>query len=261
MIQPALITSGPTAQGRAWPAPSRMALFMDVDGTLAPIETRPHAVGPQSARNALLGDVVQRLGGRAAIVSGRTIADVDRILDSRVAAVAGVHGLERRSADGTVTVQTAHPALAEAKRALQAFAKADHGLEVEDKALSVALHFRRSPGAADAVRDLAGRLAAATGLMRQDGDCVIELRTPGPNKGDAVAAFMAEPPFAGAVPIFVGDDLTDEDAFRAAVDAGGFGVLVGPGRETAATHSLVDVDAVLAWLCQLVRRAEAEAAE
>jgi len=77
---------------------------------------------------------------------------------------------------------------------------------------------------------------------------VVELRTPGPTKGDAVAAFMAEPPFAGARPIYVGDDLTDEDAFTAVAEAGGYGVLVGAGRETAAAWRLEDVDQVLAWL-------------
>ncbi|WP_374576208.1 trehalose-phosphatase [Phenylobacterium sp.] len=261
MKRPVPISEAARERDADWPGPDRMALFLDVDGTLAPIETRPHAVGPVSERNVLLGEVARRLHGRAAIVSGRTIADVDRILDHSITAVAGVHGLERRTALGRQMSSPAHPALVEAKRALQAFAAADSGLEVEDKALSVALHFRRAPGAAEAVRDLAGRLSAATGLSRQDGDCVIELRTPGPSKGDAVAAFMAEPPFAGAAPVFVGDDLTDEDAFRAAVEAGGFGVLVGPPRDTWATHRLASVDEVLAWLRRLARRDETEAAE
>jgi trehalose 6-phosphate phosphatase len=82
----------------------------------------------------------------------------------------------------------------------------------------------------------------------QAGDCVAELRPPGPDKGDAVLAFMGEAPFAGALPLFVGDDLTDADGFRAARDAGGFGVLVGPGRATLATHALPNVPAVLDWL-------------
>jgi trehalose 6-phosphate phosphatase len=238
--------------GQPLPELDRLALFLDLDGTLAHIESEPGAVGPHPQRNALISQVVERLDGRAAVVSGRSIADLDRILERRITAVAGVHGLERRTAAGVQAAQPPHPALAEARRAILAFAEADRGLEVEDKRLSVALHYRRAPAAAEAVRDLAGRLAAATGLVRQDGDCVVELRTPGPNKGDALAAFMAEAPFAGATPVFVGDDLTDEDAFRAAVAAGGFGVLVGPQRETWATHRLDGVAQVLDWLARLV---------
>ncbi|MFN3523643.1 MAG: trehalose-phosphatase [Phenylobacterium sp.] len=242
----------------AWPARDRMALFLDLDGTLAPIETEPQAVGPQAGRNALLARVSSALGGRTAIVSGRTVADIDRILEGRIAAVAGVHGLERRTAAGEFAALPPHPALGEARRAMLAFASADRGLEVEDKALSVALHYRRAPGASEAVRDLGGRLSAALGLARQDGDCVVELRTPGPTKGDAVMSFMAEAPFEGGVPVFVGDDLTDEDAFAAVAAAGGFGVLVGPLRETRATHRLGGVDQVLAWLDGLAQRAGAQ---
>lgn len=263
MSRPIPIPGAATGRDAVWPNTDRLALFLDVDGTLAPIEQRPHAVGPHPVRNSLLTQVAEQLGGRVAVISGRTIADVDRILDGSVRAVAGVHGLERRTASGERVTLSPHASIDEAKRALQAFADADRGLEVEDKGLSIALHFRRSPGAADAVRDLAGRLAAATGLVRQDGDCVVELRTPGPNKGDAVLAFMAEPPFEGAVPVFVGDDLTDEDAFRASVAAGGFGILVGPPRETNATHRVADVDEVLGWLRRVAERdgAEAEAVE
>ena len=95
---------------------------------------------------------------------------------------------------------------------------------------------------------LARRLADETGLALQAGNLVVELKTPGSSKGTALTAFMQEPPFAGAVPVMLGDDLTDEDGFRAAEALGGFGVLVGPVRETAARYGLPDVVAVLAWL-------------
>ncbi|HRJ63439.1 MAG TPA: trehalose-phosphatase, partial [Brevundimonas sp.] len=95
---------------------------------------------------------------------------------------------------------------------------------------------------------LARSLAAETGLALQAGNLVVELKTPGTDKGTALKAFMLEPPFAGAVPVMLGDDLTDEDGFRAAADLGGFGVLVGPPRRTAATFGLPDVEAVLTWL-------------
>ena len=226
----------------------RLSLFLDLDGTLAALEASPQAVGPQPRRNALVARAVARLAGRVAIISGRTVAEVDRILDGAVAAVAGLHGLERRTAAGERIAPALHPRLGDAKAALEAFAWTEPGLEVEDKGLSLALHFRRAPAAAQAARALVRRLAADAGLLMQEGDCVAELRPPGPDKGDAVAAFMLEAPFAGALPLFVGDDLTDEDGFRAARKAGGFGVLVGPGRPTLATHALPSVPAVLDWL-------------
>lgn len=225
-----------------------VALFLDLDGTLAPIVQHPSQVGPDLERNRLLAELVQRLCGRLAVISGRTIEEVDRILDGAVVAVAGVHGLERRTGEGRRFALEPHPDLSVAKAALGALAKARGGLVMEDKGLSVALHYRQIPAAAEAVRELAHRLAATTGLVLQEGKMVVELRTPGPHKGDAVATFMNEPPFAGARPVYIGDDLTDEDAFATAAVAGGYGILVGPPRETWAAWRLNGVDDVLAWI-------------
>lgn len=226
----------------------RAALFLDLDGTLAPIAATPGAVGPDPSRSRLLEQLAGRLGGRVAVISGRTVEAVDHILEGRIVPVAGVHGLQRRTADGVMSAAEPHGQLALARDSLRAFAAADRNLLVEDKGLSVTLHYRNAPGCADAVRELAQRLEKVTGLVLQEGHMVVELRTPGPTKGDAVAAFMAEPPFAGARPIYIGDDLTDEDAFAAVAEAGGDGVLVGPERETAATWRLENVAQVLAWL-------------
>lgn len=226
----------------------RVALFLDLDGTLEPFAPTPGEVAADPRRNRLLERLVERLGGRTAVISGRTLADVDRILDRRIVPVAGVHGLQRRSAAGEVTPAWPHPKLGQARAAFHAMAAADRRLLVEDKGLSVALHYRGSPGCAEAVRDLARRLSEAIGLVLQEGVMVAELRTPGPGKGEALEAFMAEPPFAGAVPVCLGDDLTDEDGFEAAAAAGGHGILVGPARETAAHWRLSGVEAALAWL-------------
>ena len=133
-------------------------------------------------------------------------------------------------------------------RQLREFATRDSGLLVEEKGSSATLHFRLArPHASDA-RALARAIAADTGLVLQEGDMVEELRTPGPTKGDSVRAFMEVPAFAGATPIFVGDDATDEHGFEAARNLGGFGVLVGTPRRTHASFRLEDVEAVMAWL-------------
>ena len=226
----------------------KVALFLDLDGTLAPIRETPGEVTADARRNRLLSELHERLGGRAAVISGRTIAEVDYILERRVVPVAGVHGLQRRSATGRVAQTWPHPKIGRVRAAFHALASADSRLLVEDKGLSVALHYRRAPACAEPVVDLAMRLAENTGMGLQLGDMVAELRTPGPTKGEALAAFMAEPPFTGALPVFIGDDLTDEDGFEAAAAAGGHGILVGPARPTRARWRLAGVDEVLDWL-------------
>jgi trehalose 6-phosphate phosphatase len=225
-----------------------VALFLDLDGTLAPIVARPQDVRPDPRRTNLLERLKAGLNGRLAVISGRTLGEIDHILEGRATAVAAIHGLIRRDARGVVGETPQHAGMAEALNDLAAFAQADPGLLVEDKTLSLALHYRLAPQFASGARALADRIAAETGLIVQAGDMVVELRTPGPNKGDSVSAFMSEAPFEGALPIFIGDDLTDEAGFRAAAALGGYGVLVGPQRRTAATFGIADVDGALDWL-------------
>ncbi len=234
-------------------APARLtldgaALFLDLDGTLAPIAERPGDVRPDARRNNLIESLQERLDGRLAVVSGRSLDDIDHILEGRVRTVAAIHGLVRRDADGIVRQAKPHPGLTEAAERFAAFAQQDPTLLVEDKALSLALHFRQAPSLAQAARELAQSIAEDTGLACQPGDMVVELRTPGASKGDSIRTFMAGPPFAGAKPVFLGDDLTDEHGFFAANALGGYGVLVGPPRRTVARYALADVEAALAWL-------------
>lgn len=230
------------------PNPDHAALFLDLDGTLAPIEATPDAVRADRHRTRLLRRVVERFHGRVAILSGRSIAEVDRILDGAVASVAGVHGLERRTSPGDTTAVPPHPALDRVEETLACFAKGQRGLLVESKARSVALHYRGHPPAEEACIDIGRRMAAIHGLQIQEGRMVVELRTPGPDKGDSLRLFMAQPPFAGLTPVMVGDDMTDEHAFEAARDLDGWSVLVGEPRPTAALYRLRDPADVLAWL-------------
>lgn len=227
---------------------SRTALFLDLDGTLAPFAARPQDVRPDPRRTRVLEALRQGLDGRLAVITGRTLADVDRILEGRIPCVAAVHGLVRRDDDGALHEPAPHPGLAHATAGLKAFASRDAGLLVEEKGPSVALHYRQARARGAEARLVAHRLAAETGLIVQDGDMVEELRTPGPAKGDAVAEFMTKPAFRGALPIFVGDDVTDEHGFAEVNRLGGYGVLVGRPRQTHARYGLRGVDDVLAWL-------------
>jgi trehalose 6-phosphate phosphatase len=224
------------------------ALFLDLDGTLAPIAARPQDVRPDARRTGLVQRLNRALDGRLAVISGRTLTDVDRILEGKVTAVAAVHGLVRREPDGTVHMAEPHAALPMAAELFREFAARDSGLIVEEKGLSVALHYRLARPQAEAAKACAAKIAADTGLTLQGGDMVEELRTPGPTKGDSVADFLDQPPFRGARPIFIGDDATDEHGFEAVEAAGGFGILVGPVRDTHARFRLMGVEEVLTWL-------------
>jgi trehalose 6-phosphate phosphatase len=231
------------------------SLFADLDGTLTPLVATPDAVGPDADRRRLLDGLTEALSGRLAVISGRSLVDLDRVLEGRVAAIAAVHGLVRRTAERVVLRPPEEGRVARAIEAFRAFAAGRPGLLVENKAVCATLHFRQAPELAQACRDLAARESAALGLVVQEGDMVVEVFPPGKDKGTAVEAFMTEPPFAGTQPIFVGDDLTDENGFRAARALGGFGVVVGARRPTRADYALPNVAAAKAWLEDVLRSA------
>lgn len=227
---------------------ARDSLFLDLDGTLVGIRSRPEDVVAEAELLELLPRLTGGLEGRVAVVSGRSVADVDRILQSRVDCVAGVHGLEWRSGPGAPVVSVADRLDPAVGRTLRDFARTRPGVLVEDKGLGVALHYRNAPELEAEAVAFAEAVAAEHGLAAQRGRMVVEVRSPAADKGAAIARFLAAPPFAGSRPVFVGDDVTDEDGFRLVERLGGRGVLVGPGRPTAASRRLADETAVRAWL-------------
>ncbi|MGQ5700763.1 trehalose-phosphatase [Sandaracinobacteroides sp. A072] len=241
------------APGLAPPALGRgTALFLDFDGTLADLAPTPDAARMTDGMARALQGVQAGLDGRLAIVSGRSIAMLDRLVPVQGLALAGVHGLERRHTDGRIERPAAAPALDAARLRLAALAQSAPGLLLEDKGLALALHYRGAPELERLAREKAGTLARELGLKEQTGKMVIELRLPGADKGDAVAAFMAASPFRGAHPVFVGDDDTDESAFAAVQALGGHGIRVGPAPHgTVARHALPDVRSVERWLSSL----------
>jgi trehalose 6-phosphate phosphatase len=225
-----------------------VALFLDFDGTLVELAEAPGAIHVPPRLKPLLDRLAERLDGRLAIVSGRAIDDLRGHLGGSAAVLSGSHGAELLYADGRRIPVSAPPGLGIARAEVRRFAAGGDGLLVEDKPAGVALHYRLAPERAEAVGDFLERLAERSGLALQHGKMVAELRPEGADKGAAVRRLMAEPPFAGARPVFVGDDLTDEDAFRAAAGLGGEGVLVGPERATAARWRLAGVAQVTSWL-------------
>jgi trehalose 6-phosphate phosphatase len=229
-------------------APRQDSLFLDFDGTIAAIRTRPEAVTVEPAMRAALVAAGAALSRRLAVVSGRAIDDIDRMVGLPWLALAGVHGLERRQASGEVWRASIGAPLAAARAELAALAARQPRLLIEDKGLGVAVHYREAPDLADVAEQAARAAADRHGLVLQPGKMVFEVRQGGADKGSALRDFMALPPFRGSRPVFVGDDHTDEAGFAAAAALGGYGVLVGEPRATAATHRLPDLAAVEAWL-------------
>lgn len=231
------------------------ALFLDFDGTLVPIADRPDAVCVDAELFALLHGLAQSLDGRLAIVSGRSVATLtDLGLGDFI--LAGTHGLEIAMPGQPVETPVPLAAIAHARARFEAFACGRPGLLVEEKALSVGLHFRQAPQWADDCERLATGLAEELGLFLQRGKMLFELRPGGADKGSAIAALMRRAPMAGAIPLFFGDDVTDEEGFVVAAQLGGHGVLIGEARPTAARYRLEQVGAVRRYLAASVPRAE-----
>ena len=234
---------------------SGIALFLDVDGTLLEIAASPQAVSVPDDLRERLRALFLASGGAVALVSGRAIADLDKLFVPLTLPSAGLHGFEHRSASGVYRRRPLPSAvvLEAARGAMLELAARHAGLLVEDKRFALALHYRGAPlledAAITAMRDIAAR--AGGELEVQRGKMVVELRPAGATKGEAVAAFLGEAPFAGRLPLFVGDDLTDEPAFELVNRCGGVSVLVGAPRPTAARTRLADVAAVRDWLAQL----------
>ncbi|HTY49934.1 MAG TPA: trehalose-phosphatase [Steroidobacteraceae bacterium] len=235
------------------PAPQACALFLDFDGTLAHFAARPHEVVVDPELRALLVGLHAATGGATAVVSGRSIADLDRMLEPLRLPLSGLHGVERRRADGSVQrMQLPAAAVARVRAGLRAVARGHAGLYVEDKGAAFAVHYRGVDVALGPLRQALQELAADSGgvFELQPGAEVLELKAAGLDKGRAVESFMQEPPFLGRRALFLGDDPGDAHGFAAAARAGGFGVAV--GSRVAAHWRLADPQAVRRWLATLV---------
>ncbi len=232
--------------------PDQTAFFFDFDGVLADIVESPDAVSVSAAALEALDNLHRLSGGALAVISGRPIASIDRFLAPLQLPASGIHGLERRGADGRLHSGAYDKAVLERlNEEVSAFAQHHDGMIVEQKPGSVALHYRQRPDMYNSTLQFGCKVAAKhPGVAFMRGKMVIELRLGGRTKGDAVSDFMAAKPFAGRHPVFVGDDVTDEDAFRFVEDNGGTGIKVGDG-ETAASLRAADRETFERWLCAI----------
>lgn len=223
------------------------ALFLDFDGTLVDFAERPDAVVVPSNLSTLLTELFSALEGAVALVSGRSIASVDAVLNTPSIPIAGGHGAEWRMNGAIQTAEFNSPSFSDAVALMTTFAST-HDLLFENKSHSFALHFRQSPQLKVEVDQfLADRIEILPDLRVIYGNCVREVQPRGMDKGKAVARFMEMIPFAGRCPIYIGDDTTDEDAFQWINANRGRSIKVGAGV-TAAQYRLNGVDEVRHYL-------------
>lgn len=239
------------------PAPaSDWALFLDVDGSLLDIAPHPdHVHVPDDLVDAL-ARVRRALGGALALVSGRTLQQLDALFSPLRLPAAGLHGLQLRDeGDAAPALASPPPALRALREAGASIVQRFPGALVEDKGETLALHWRGAPEAADAMRELAqAGLAALPHYRVQPGDHVLELRPDGFDKGTAIRHLLDTGPFRGRLPVFVGDDLTDEHGFAAVNALGGHSVLVGMRAPSVARFRLDNPQALRAWLLEAADR-------
>lgn len=226
---------------------SPLALFLDFDGTLVDLAPTPDGIQVPPHLSRSLHRLADRLKGRLALVSGRAIVDLEDHLGPMSIAKAGSHGSDCRHADGENIGEVPSGLPPELLARVAEFAQ-QHGFALEDKPHGAALHYRSDPSLEDKGVAFARQIAESNDLDIKRGKCVIELVGRGANKGSALRGFMEHAPFAGAKPVFVGDDITDEDGMRAACDLGGFGILVGEREPTCAKYALASPAAVHQWL-------------
>ena len=235
------------------------ALFLDFDGVLVDFAPAPDLVRPEPFLVPTLETLQEKLDGALAIVTGRPLADIDRFLAPLVLPAAGQHGRELRVPGGEAT-EALPPPLDDEFAAVEAFVAEHPGTAAERKSGAVGIHYREAPQYRDEARALAERLLEGRDdLVLMSGKMIFELKERGVHKGLGVETMMALTPFEGRTPVFVGDDVTDEDGFRAAQAMGGIGIKVGEG-DTEARVRVADLATFQDWLqAQALAKARGDA--
>jgi trehalose 6-phosphate phosphatase len=247
-------TAGPAARELALRL-DQSAILLDIDGTLLDLAPTPREVWVPPNLSTTLNRLLARTSGALALVSGRSLNDIDLIFAPEQFPAVGGHGAEMRiSTDSEAVATHAPPMDKELKRRLAAIAKLSPGILLEDKGYSLALHYRLAPHAEKAIY-------AAVSLIRADlpnapievlpGKCVCEIKHSGFNKATGVVELMTHEPFRGRRPIFIGDDVTDEAVFGIMPDLGGLAFSVGRRAKGVADHFDEPRD-VRNWLAHLL---------
>ena len=253
-MQKARDKSGSKDDGLPVAFPAGYAVFLDIDGTLLELAPTPDAVDVPHALIALLRELSDRVAGAIALVSGRPIHGIDTLFQPLVLPAVGVHGGEIRSGDGQVRIdQRLNAQLQTMVPALERVLAQLPGTQLENKGSAIALHYRGAPGRGREVLQAAemtvARLGSEFGVLM--GKCVVEIRPRHATKGAAIEHLMQEVPFRGRMPIFAGDDVTDEDGFEVVNRLGGVSVHIGDSPTTKARYRLANPERLQGWLRQV----------
>ena len=225
------------------------ALFLDVDGCLLDLAGEPDAVRVSPRLRTVLQSLAQRLGGALALVSGRPLQGLDALFSPLQFPGAGLHGLERRNGRSRSAPPGKPAALDAVRSEAEGVAAGFPGALVEDKGVALGLHWRGAPEAMDTLRHFAeAALPRLPGYRLQHGNHVVELRPAAGDKGSAIEALLEEEPFRDRVPVFAGDDITDESGFAVVNARAGISILVGEREPSAAPYAMRSPGAVRRWL-------------
>ncbi|HEY1781684.1 MAG TPA: trehalose-phosphatase [Roseiarcus sp.] len=234
---------------------AKLALFLDVDGTLLDLAGRPEDVVAPAGLVATLVQAERRLAGALALISGRSVDNLDHLFAPLRLRVSGVHGAEIRLDPKASTASTAAELPRSLLDALRRAIAPLPGVFVEDKRFSFTIHYRLAPAAErplrQIVKQLVDPLSIAVDVM--DAHCAIEIKRPGVSKAGAIAAFLSTATFCGRTPMFVGDDTTDESGFALVSERGGFAYSVGRPRP-GAVNAFASPQEVREWLAGFVDR-------
>lgn len=232
------------------PLPSlEWCLFLDFDGTLIELTDSPFDASVDESLKVLLAEIAAVLGGAVALVSGRQIALLDALVAPLRLPTSGLHGVERRGASGATDSSFKHDsALDDARQRIATFVATHPGSLLEDKGRTIGLHYRLAPAAAAAAHRLAHDIVSRLDgrFHVQAGNMLYEIKPDGVSKGTAINEFLREAPFAGRTPVFLGDDITDQDGFEAVERHGGIAIAV--GERVRARYKLAGPEAVRSWL-------------
>lgn len=229
------------------------AFFLDFDGTLVEHVTIPDKVVVGANVIPILKKLQQQTNHAVALVSGRSIQELDQFLSPLQFAASGSHGAEIRHFNGEIlSVAKAPKSLIDAQNQLEKFIASNPGLILETKPFGIAIHFRQAPHLSEQVRIMAEKICALTPaeLAIQAGKMIYELKLNGVDKGRAINTLLTQAPFVERKPVFIGDDLTDEDGFKTVNQLDGLSIKVGEG-ETHAQARFANVRQCLAWLSGL----------
>ena len=239
----------------------KCAILLDIDGTILDLAPSPQQVWVPTGLRQTLARLDELTGGALALVSGRSLNDIDLIFSPLELAAIGGHGAELRAVAGTEAVMRAKPLNPALKRKLAAVAELGPGILAEDKGYSLALHYRLAPEKGDAVRAAVDKICtefSQGSVELLPGKMVVEIKAAGVNKANAVCELMNCAPFAKRNPIFIGDDTTDEPVFGIISQFGGLGFSV--GRVIAGVNGHFDKpESVRAWLARIANQGQGAA--